>query len=413
MEVFVGEFDPGTGTGTKAVTGVGFTPNALIFLITVAGSSDTWIVDAAQAFGYATGLAGSETVCDGYYIKDATINNAGFYERWNDNGGIRLLDAAATVIVDFTIDSFDVDGFTIDKATGAAITVKFMALSCDDAFAGADTSIATTGTKAWTGFGFKPDLFLVTTTNNVGIPFNGGVGSFAIGATDGTREFSIGQQMSYPVRDHKFNAAQVSSFSVAGATVRQAEFSSFDADGITLDYKTTASTRYHCFLALKDSEGFYVKADWDTASSTGDESVTGLGIKPRGLMFLSHNSSDITDRETDLTLTTGFADENGNENSLATVYEDAADPADADSFIDSNDCFHGGHVSPATDRVADHQSMDSDGYTVKWESVSGSVRSGVIAFGNNTSGPPPAQDNVVPRTLIKRAREVPAPVAIW
>jgi len=116
----VGTITISSGTGTEAFTGVGFKPRLLLLYGTVFGDSDsvaTMVQGAAtSSTAYASAIRIDST--DGQRYDAAKLY-------------VVLSDNNATVDADGDLDSFDADGFTIDRTTsaGVSLTLGYIAIS--------------------------------------------------------------------------------------------------------------------------------------------------------------------------------------------------------------------------------------------------------------------------------------------
>lgn len=110
-KVAVGNITINSGTGTQSFTGVGFTPRLLILFGTEGsdGSVGRLMIGASDGTNeYAACIRADST--DGQRNSGTTL-----YRLLNDNDG--TADATGT------LDSFDSDGFTIDRTASAGISI--------------------------------------------------------------------------------------------------------------------------------------------------------------------------------------------------------------------------------------------------------------------------------------------------
>ncbi|MFQ5498286.1 MAG: Ig-like domain-containing protein, partial [Candidatus Zixiibacteriota bacterium] len=262
---FVGDFTFPATAGNVAVTGVGFTPKAVIMF----GNSKMTAVPMTQArpfeksfFGMATGSTSRTALATSFRSQVGKADKA--MVDFNETRAIEILKRTAPVQIESDADfvSMDPDGFTINALTvKKAFNVSFLAIGGNanlNVALGSDTQPVAAGPKATAGLGFQPDGMLVMTVGNPGgASVNGNI---AFGASDGTSEGTIGAAaLDNPPTDTKIDEFNVSTKLIRmftpGAiptTAAEASLSSFDTDGFTLNWTTADVTpRKFLYLALK------------------------------------------------------------------------------------------------------------------------------------------------------------------
>lgn len=126
MSFFKGGYLPfPTSTGSAAVTGVGFSPQAVIFLWTNAATEDVWLQNTAGAVGGGIGQASIRNTV----TADLSILQASYHEIWTGNQiGSRFSNKAISMKAarlvagaefEASLSSFDADGFTLNVTTAA------------------------------------------------------------------------------------------------------------------------------------------------------------------------------------------------------------------------------------------------------------------------------------------------------
>lgn len=159
IDVAAGTFDLTTGTGNQAITGVGFTPKALLFSNTISNTTEG--VTAFGLFNMGVAVSTSQRWATGYYAEDAAAIS--------DTGSVLLTNAclvrnsSTTISTQADFVSHDADGFTINKsiAPGASIRFGWLAFGGTARFAASTfNQPGSTGEQAVTGVGFQPDLEL-------------------------------------------------------------------------------------------------------------------------------------------------------------------------------------------------------------------------------------------------------------
>lgn len=262
IEAFCGTFDEDSGAGTsKAVTGVGFEPDLVIF---IGGHPNTLTLDDTRSgneFAFGMMNAAGEQ----FTVATTVLDGANEARRYQSTAEcLRFFGDAVTGIDDaLTFSSMDADGFTVGVSGPSADQrpVFFLALKGILNKIGAFNQATGTGTQATTGVGFAPQAVLFSSFCNVtsaGVPNDV---KLSIGAADvdsqscmwdGHIRGSLNSQCGRNVRTTSCILLASTNATVASSTIdAEAELSSLDADGWTLDWTTAdATAREVCYLAL-------------------------------------------------------------------------------------------------------------------------------------------------------------------
>lgn len=397
-QVFVGNFTASAATGTQAVAGVGFTPNVVLFWFGSTNTDGSNVNDLGFVTGVAAGTGGTATASHGGFTLDASSNGAD-EQRWASSSAILLEDEAGTTVLSFTINSWDADGFTINKATASTATnINFMAMEVDNV--GVLTGLTTptsTGTKDFTGLGFDPangDLAIVFTGIHTAASYSANNVWHSIGATDGTNQF-VFQDVSVignPMRGSKSNSDGLVDFSqtannggTPGTVLRRAAFSAWITDGFRLNYTVTEGTaRYFFAVVLNDAEPFEV-ANWTTGSGTGSFSFSSLSNQPRAVMLMTHDDAADTELADDFNLAIGAYD--GSTQLSHHAFEEGNNgTATSDNYqrFDSSSSLYVQDVTPSVTKDANLSSLTASGFDGNWDTNAGATHVGVIAVGLHT-----------------------------
>lgn len=268
LSVNVGTFGLTTGTGSQAVTGVGFQPDFVGFGGNVSNQTTGESNNGQLFVGFAksstsravsgqTGSNSNPTVEKVKQIVTACIN--------------RIASATDDYLVDFT--SMDSNGFTVNKTTAPAATsdVGYFALK------GAQFSILTftqktsTGNQAYTGVGFQPGMLIFTSINHAtgtGIQANGGimVGAAQSATARGVLTGSMLDNITSNTQTHRYIentkcVAHITSGAGTTPTVNaEADLVSLDSDGWTLNWTTAdATARESIAVAIAQTAGVSTK----------------------------------------------------------------------------------------------------------------------------------------------------------
>jgi len=381
LQCKVGSFALNTTTGNQSVSGVGFLPKAIIFFgndLTADGSS----ADALLGFGMAT--SSSNRAAASYMGEDAqtAMDSARMY---NGSACYVLVKEDETALVVADLVSMDADGFTINisTASGAANIVNFIALGGDDltgAFVKTFNAPTSTGSVGYTGVGFQPDALVVfnsgvsspSTVGNSGInsigiatgPTARGVISVRIGGGGGGTQINEKQQLTDKII-HTTNG---------GATFQTADLTSMDADGFTLNWTTVNGARQTFALCLKG--GRFKVGSFNQPTSTGNQSVSGVGFTPSGVLLMSWNNASSASLVEDHKLSLGAGSSSSDRASVWTGDQDAVTTQQSNSNLDRTKILKMlAHAdSPTTDAAADLVSLDSDGFTLNWTTADATAR---------------------------------------
>jgi hypothetical protein len=160
VSAYVGTFTKRSGTGTQDITGVGFTPKALVFWTTLRTAQDGF-ESAAQrfCFGFSDGT------------NHAAVSHASASGGLDTAFGHRNDCCLLIVDLDESVNSVGVvsalsaDGFTVNWTTAAGhanVLINFLAIGGTNVSAkvGDVVTSGSTGTQSVTGVGFEPDLVL-------------------------------------------------------------------------------------------------------------------------------------------------------------------------------------------------------------------------------------------------------------
>jgi hypothetical protein len=172
---------------------------------------------------------------------------------------------AAGNLMSASLDSFDSDGFTLDRheTTAASATLSYLALAGTfQSNIGVDTQKTSTGTKATTGIGFAPDLVFFGSAQRVADSAVTAEAFQSVGAADGTAQNVAGRTdhdaLGSSQGGKTYSTAKVLRHITVGAgagptitTVAEADVDSLDGNGFTLDWTTAdATAREFFYLAI-------------------------------------------------------------------------------------------------------------------------------------------------------------------
>lgn len=266
VNAYIGNFAGQGTTGSQAITGVGFQPTAVLFHSSDLSTTQWGTVangTVSGFFGCATASTEEWAMAWDHRSINSTTNDS------RQTASNCLLEGdTATGLADFT--SMDSDGFTVNWTTADDSYYYFVAINGVDAFAGNNTQKTSTGTQAYTGVGFQPDVLLMMGTDDAVLDTSRtDIWGHSIGATDATSEFAIWYGENRSTGSDMSQAADetIQSYNAGTPTLNaEANISSFDSDGYTLNWGAAdATARYHFILALADAGGGATFPGWVTS----------------------------------------------------------------------------------------------------------------------------------------------------
>lgn len=397
MKAYVGSFAQPTSTGSQAITGLGFQPKLIIFFpsgLTADGSGSGLLLGWGAANG-------SQNIAVSYIsrhgISPTSVRQVGSSTRC-----IIIADPAggtsAVAIANFT--SLDADGFTINWATvdATARIINFIALGGADLENSKIATITTpggTGSQAYTGIGFQPNaLIAFSSRSNETANAEGGALQFSFGNSAADQKtLGLKAKQNNPTSDTShIQTVQEFYYLLIPNQFKQvyavADLTSLDADGFTLNWTQTFGGVVLPYIAIKTANSTYFKlGQFDRPTSTGNQSVTGVGFKPAALLFFSTNNGNSTITHDHGRISLGAAgDLVSRRFAIGVDDEHNQNPTDAAQYLDRTKVVKlvttSGGVASVTNE-ADMVSFDADGFTVNWSTVDGTANKTLfyLAFG--------------------------------
>jgi hypothetical protein len=257
------------GTGTEAFTGTGFQPTLLMVVKGNNSNSDLAIAGAFRSIGWANAMQqASISVTSQDNVADSNTHGILRSDRL-----VSHINATGTLI-SASLDSFDADGFTLDRheSTAANATLSYLALAGTFSSAiGVDTQKTTTGTKSTIGIGVLPKVVFFGSAHRASSSSVTAEAFQSTGAADGTSQNVAGRTdhdaLGSSQGGKTYSTAKVLRHITveAGAgptitTVSEADVDSLDGNGFTLDWTTAdATAREFFYMAM----GAAVTSSWE------------------------------------------------------------------------------------------------------------------------------------------------------
>lgn len=371
----VGSFNKINVTGQQAVTGVGFTPKAIIFWASGAGpTSGTWETQNHGMLGFTTGPTNSFAVgtfgSDGASTTDTTRRMAAKC--------IAFPDSTSGSWGDADLVSFDADGFTINWTANVAgsltdSAINYMVLGGSDITGAKIVNWAqptAVGNLSVAGVGFKPDLVLHAHIGGAAPPVTHTFTRFNFGAMN-----KHGQQWTNAVASaDAVSPSNTSRWQQTDACLgqidegevlrSQAHFVSMDTDGFTLNFSSqvgAVSTISLCLKGVSSKIGAFPKT---TAAAPAAQSITRCGFLPKAVLF--SNTQDAAKAAPIIHAIWGLGAATATDQRLVHLVDlDASNPTQVDSLFRSDASIYMG-APAATDAQGSLTGMDADGFSVSF-----------------------------------------------
>lgn len=363
--------------GSQAYTGIGFRPQAI--LVYTSGQTSTGASDSSYNFGYGM-YDGTTQGCVGIYGSDGDSHDALPSTMQSD----KLL-YLVQIGVNASATSLDADGFTINwLSTYPSLRIYVTAFAgFDNAKVKRLVGPTATGTKAYTGFGFKPDSLITIGANNANTPTDYSADAdsmLGIGMCDSSlNQSGVGIGCAYGYDSSTYGLMYPSSMwaipSCSGAAINERmTVTSLDSDGFTLNVNTlTTSSAYLWTLALKGGSCNGHTLTQPNAT-TGAQSVTGKTFTPTGMFAISYSAVASSSATSNAKIMLGSA---SSSSSRGTVMHYQANATTSDISEHNSGSLVLAHVNttPTVVASADFTSFNSDGYTVNWSAADATQRS--------------------------------------
>ena len=252
---FLDEFFVPPFLGDKSVVGVGFQPDALLFITALYGSAfGPPLEDGGTRCNPNLGMA---TATQQAALSGSLLaSNLGAKRTQRTDKCIEALDSLVTG-AEATLVSMDADGFTHNFTSGGDFRIGYLALKGGQYAIGSDTQPAAPGEKKTT-VGFQPIAVMLASFNRVASAAIEDHARLALGAAAGSDEAAmwVGHTaLSNPTSADRgltvAKALQLVDSDAPALVDAEADMKSFDSDGFTLDWPTAdAVARQFLYLAI-------------------------------------------------------------------------------------------------------------------------------------------------------------------
>ena len=386
--VKAGSFAKRTSIGVQSVTGVGFAPKLLI-LFGVANTSDGFGEGYQYGFGASDGTSSGAISGWSWDGRGSLGSDA---DRRQVARAITFTKTIAGIEAEADLLSFDDDGFTLDWTTNnvSPWIINYLAIGGDEVQAEVSSFDAgdSSGLKAYTHVGFRPDAILLFGAPSINGPLEASFGmadlyanQFAMSVASQDTGVNPTNTARYQRTDRCFVALDPASEDIHVES--EASMVSMDPEGFTLDWSVPPGPSPLISVAIK---GVRARVGWLTEGN-GEVSYGDIGFEPRGALFVGFNhraTGDVTDSNR---FTIGGVGQNGEGASIWLSDQDGvADDTRTDQATYSNKCYVG-EDSPTSPLVysvaADLKSWDANGFTLTWSGFAPSpAQIGYLLFGD-------------------------------
>lgn len=285
-----------TAGQTQTITGVGFTPKALLLWWSGGDGAGDEVVGEDYSMGFGASDGTTQLAC---ITGSDDANAAGtYYSVGSHNNIIRISsNGTSTSLGTFDWTSFNSDGFvlTCEVQATAAFRIHYLALGGDDLTnvdVGNFAMPTATGNFDITSLAFQPDAVIFlggqSTTlagANTNIVFNMGM---ATGASNQGVASIYGTGAAATINTTNYG---YSGEVIATRNTERESFVTFLSNGFTLNHLEGTSARYVFFLALKG--GRYSVGNLLTRTD-GNDIVETVGFQPKAILFTSTCDAEAT-----------------------------------------------------------------------------------------------------------------------
>jgi hypothetical protein len=280
---------------------------------------------------------------------------------------------------------------------------------------GSFSTRTSTGSQAYTGVGFQPKALILWCVGATSAgSFQAHAQVFYGIASGSSAQYCVGGYSEDALADSdakRFWQNVVLSFCNVSSTLTvEASLTSFDSDGFTLNYTTASATAYVVhYMALGGSDVTNAAVvNWTCPTSGGNKAVTGVGFQPDCVLHLfSNQSAALANPPTysgNFKVSVSAMDSGGRQWANTINSLNSQPTMDTQRGQLTNRCLLDIASSLAFNYEASYVSMDADGFTTNFATVTGTAHNVVSlclkggqyyvgSFNQPTSAAP--QDSVI------------------
>lgn len=387
---YQGSFQAQGSTGTQTVSGVGFTPSAVLFYWTeqTTEGTNTSGDNASVGIGFTTGTANERA--SSYWTETAGSADTGRY------GATSAMIAVqnglnGTLLNIAELDSFNSDGFVVNWTTANAAThiihyVAFNSAVVTDAVAETFSLTTGTGNLSVTNAGFQPEFVMFISAMTSTSDTNTAEGGIMVGAAQSSsaewvttiRSEDAGTSADTCIQQRIDNSiafiAHDGGANDCNVQDALADFTQFTADGFDINKSDGPAVARDVFYLALAGPGFSV-GNLTSPTSTGNQSVSSLSFRPDALFFAGFG----------IAATTAVTANSLGGFSVGSVASTSAPTAQGAVAVTDTDADGSPDPDPRTvttavyteietatpnqEAEADLVTMNSDGFTLDWTNV--------------------------------------------
>ena len=382
-----GQWNSRTTTGVDTITGVGFTPKAILVWT---GDYDGTVNSIAGWFQFGFGAAADTTAANQRSIsvdsQDAAATST-TEANWDEDSSMIPGNAGSQGY----ISTIGTDGFSVTwtAADGTANKMFYICIGGADVTntkVGSITSptTGTTGNQTTTGVGFQPNAVLWFSSGNTATGVRSGMAwGFGMATSSSNQVCSAGVSKNgsanmdckrYQRSDNTNCFALIDETTTTNKALEGA-LASMNADGFTINWTTVASggaSRKIGYIALR---GGNYKVGSTTSPTTGtapvSKSTSGVGFQSRGLITISGCATSSTAIQANNHLSIGGGSSSadrrcsfdGDNDTVATAVTMAFNN---NTKITTMYTIVATEANSTVNAAADSTTLDADGFTWSW-----------------------------------------------
>ena len=390
MSVKTGTFNQKTSAGEQAITGLGFTPEIVLFFSSGATADDTYQASYHGMFGITTGSDAADNGSVSASSEDAKTTGIHNSTGRAAQKAITFCEFGDVLKAEADLTSFDADGFTLNWSTADAVArkINYIAVSGFDSVKLVEWKMgAGSGSQSVTGVGFVADVVIniwETNATDTTTPYATASGGIGMGAFDVTDEWGFGS-WDEETNDATTRSAQSNIDFFAGVNIsggaRYAHFVSMDADGFTINRPQTTTPKAICYsLCLKGGPQIKLLYPTKLLNAIGSTKKS-VGFRVGGIISGTANPTLDKTGITDIMISVGVADKDNQESMEFHVDQLATSDSEMINIRNRTLLVNKNHDATIESQAHfDHFSDDS--FDVNWgpSADSAVIRYGVIVF---------------------------------
>jgi hypothetical protein len=222
--------------------------------------------------------------------------------------------------------------------------------------------------------GVTPNALILWTNGNTNESFAGSF-NFSIGMTDGTTSYSTAaasqDNVTTSSASRRMAAKALTIVQWGAVTLAEADLQSWDTSNFTLNWTTNNGTAYVIHYLIIGGDVSAKVLNWQMATATGNQSVTGIGFQPDVVIHAHSGSGNLAmgTSGTNAGIGLGVMDKNGNQWASEIFSVDAAATSDAQRGQQTNAALFALNNALTVTKKASYVSMDADGFTINYSTA--------------------------------------------